>query len=152
MRNSTRLLPSLFCTYLLLSTLSCSSNSTSSLPTYNLQGSITVVGEKPDFAIGKGQQGGLGDDCFTGGGYSDIAEGMEVVVKNGKDETLAIGRLSGGKFTKAGSWDRSCTFNFSVQNIPETSFYVIQTGGRGEKQYSLSEMQQSNWNLEYSLR
>lgn len=146
MKNSIYSFSSLLSVCLVLGTIGCSSK-----PTYNLQGSVTVVGEKPDFAIGRGQQGGLGDDCFTGGGYSDIAEGMEVVVKNGKNETLAIGRLSNGKFTKAGDWDRSCTFNFSVQNLPKADFYVVQVGRRGEKQYSLSEMEQSSWRLEYSL-
>lgn len=143
MKNLIRSSSSLF---YVLSILGCSLSSE-----YKLEGSITLIG--PDFQTRQGQQGKVGDDCFTWGRYSDIAEGTEILVKNSKDETLAIGRLSGGKFTKADAsgWIMHCTFTFSVQNIPKAGLYVIENGKRGEKQYSLGELRKLDWTLEYSL-
>lgn len=137
---------SLFYVCLVLSTLGCSLR-----PKHDLQGSITVVGT--EFQTGRGQDGKVDDDCYTWGGYADIAKGMEVLVKNGEGKTLAIGRLSGGKFTKVDTagYRKTCTFSFSVQNIPKTEFYVVDAGRRGEKQYSFSELQELDWKLEYLL-
>lgn len=118
---------------------------------YKLNGSITVQGDKPDFAVGRGQRGTIGDTCFTSGGYSDLAEDMQVSIKNGKDETLALGRLSSGKFTKAEGWTMACTFTFTVANIPKSDFYKVEAGRRGVMSYSFQELEQANWRVDYSL-
>ncbi len=155
MTNLHRLFLTSTCYCAALVTFGCSSNLSSttskSNQTYNLKGSITVVSERQYFGIRQGKEGKPGEECFMVGPYSDIAEGMKIVVKNGKGEILAIGSMSGGKFNESGYTQSSCTFKFLVNNIPKSDFYIVEGGRRGENQYSFAEMEQSKWNLEYSL-
>lgn len=113
-----------------------------------------------------------GGSCSGEGGYSDIDEGQQVVVKDAEGRTLAKGNLGAGRlvgFPEATSGndedtdsdpDRSaaddldfsyCQFKFTVEDVPEADFYAVSVGRRGELTYSYAEMKKRDWKVSFSL-
>lgn len=76
-----------------------------------------------------------GSTCSGSGGYSDIDEGTQVTVKNGKGEVLTtttLGAGSGGRYV--------CTFPFSFQITEGEDRYVVTVSRRGDMSYSFNDL------------
>jgi len=78
--------------------------------------------------------------CFGSGGYSDIREGAGVTLKHGDGKLLGTGSLGAGT---GGS--SSCTFDYAIDNVPETAFYSLEISHRGALNFSLADMNASGW-------
>lgn len=96
--------------------------------------------------------------CQGGGPFGDVSQGAVVEVSDSKGETLAIGSLKPGTFSmdnfvkSSGGITTSCPMTFSVSKVPVVEGpYVVTVGTRGSRSYSLQELEQSNWILEYTL-
>ena len=87
------------------------------------------------------------EPCTGKGGYDDIRLGASVVVKDGKDVTLATGRLGPGKMTE----ERGCEFNLEVLNVPKADFYSIEVSHRGALTYARQELAAIGWSVAFEL-
>lgn len=117
-------------------------STTTTLPTETITGSIEL------------QEGMLSprDNCSGQGGYDDLTEGAQVVVKDGDGNVIGTGRLDAGRSVEAIAgtmW--FCTFDFSVEVPADRPFYVIEVSHRGELTYSLADMQENDWTLSLTL-
>jgi hypothetical protein len=73
-----------------------------------------------------------------------------VVVKNEKNEILAVGELGGDNY--AGQYAQvACKFPFLTKNMPKASFYQIKVGRRRSLKYSFDELRKAKWMVQFSL-
>lgn len=80
-----------------------------------------------------------GGGCHGQGGYSDIADGAQVVVTSGSD-TLGVGQLANSTYTGG-----NCVFQFVVENVPlGKRFYGVAVTHRGTIQEPESEAKSGN--------
>ncbi len=86
--------------------------------------------------------------CYGLGGYADIREGADVIVKDGSGKIIAKSKLVDDK---AGSSARGCAYTFEVADVPSADFYAVSVGRRGELTYSKSEMAAQGWKVSFSL-
>jgi hypothetical protein len=102
-----------------------------------------------------------GELCFPSSrsGYTDIAEGAQVVAKNSTGEIIGVCSLREGGLTGfgAGGFEvtdnnyngrlggADCTFDFTIVLSDVTSFYSVGTEGRGDLNYSHAQMESSGW-------
>jgi hypothetical protein len=118
------------------------------LASHTLSGDITVadteVSEFLDPSVITSATGGF---CTTSGGYSDIAFGTAVVVKDAKGEIIATGALGIGETTGS----RICQFPLTVKGIPNSDFYSVEVSHRGALSYSIDELESEDWTLHLSL-
>ena len=82
----------------------------------------------------------VGSGCQGTGGYADIVPGAQVTLKDGDGKTLGSTQLSSGTGTTS-----SCTFTFSIDNVPEVPFYSLEVSHRGAITESLAQMQADAW-------
>lgn len=87
--------------------------------------------------------------CRSKGGYEDIAEGAQVVVKDGAGSVLATTALGGGTQTVTDP-GADCVFEFSVA-VPDAEFYSIEVTHRGALTYSRVELEERGWTVSFSL-
>lgn len=89
--------------------------------TVSLVGTLKVTGH------GNGELDSLGGGSCTGsGGYSDIAEGAQVVITDDSGQTLAITHL------EPGAGDQfSCEFAFRADVPPGRGYYGVEVTHRG---------------------
>jgi len=121
--------------------------------THTLHGSISLTPDDRDFSWE------LDKPCSGSGGYSDLAGGTQVVVKDGSGSIIATGHLNEGTganpYVYKGTPDPeivdSCSFSFDVEGVPDSDFYSIEVGHRGAMTYSRAEMESMSWTLELSL-
>lgn len=76
-----------------------------------------------------------GSSCSGADGYSDIDEGTQVVVKNGKGDILAtttLGQGTGNRYR--------CSFPVSFDITEGQDRYLISTGRRGEISFAFTEL------------
>ena len=88
--------------------------------------------------------------CVGKGGYSDIGPHMQVVVMNGKRDIIATGTLE-PDYSSDGEDDYTCTYPFTIEDVPITNFYEIEIGRRGSVKFSLEEMKRKDWSLILSI-
>lgn len=69
---------------------------------------------------------GVTGPCHTTSGYTDIAEGTEVVISDDAGKTLSIGRLGAGSFNS----DGACSFPFTM-TVPAGKRFYITVSHRG---------------------
>jgi hypothetical protein len=81
----------------------------------------------------------------AGGGYSDIAAGGQVVVKDGAGRVLATTELSGGQVNT-----RGCTFDFQLE-VPDTDFYQVEVTHRGALTFARSDLAANEWHVSARL-
>lgn len=84
--------------------------------------------------------------CVGQGGYDDITEGADVVVKDQNGTVVATGSLQAG--TAQGG---DCVYPFRVAGVPKEAFYVVEVSHRGELHYSYAEMQGNGWTVAMTL-
>jgi len=110
---------------------------------------------------------GTASDCYGDGGYDDVEEGLQVVVRNGDDKLLATTHLENsagrtvsevlGSSSSYSSYGRTlveCKFTFEAKVPADEKFYAFTTGGsdrRGKLLYSKDEMEQKDWTVHISL-
>ena len=120
---------------------------------YTLTGSIEVwEGLRVLTSVPSGQRWQYGNLCATDRAFKDIYDGQSVVIRNANDTIVAIGKLGEGRFNQ--SQDSSlwtCTFKFSVPNVPESPFDTISVGGRKPLALTLEDLKARNWILEFTL-
>lgn len=110
---------------------------------------------------------GTASNCYGDGGYDDVEEGLQVLVRNGDDKLLAttslensVGRTVAdvlGEKTSYSSFTRTlveCTFTFTAKVPAGEKFYAFSTGGnerRGKLMYSKADMEEKDWKVSISL-
>jgi hypothetical protein len=107
-------------------------------PTHDITGTFTLSDSDVDWSA---------SSCSGTGGYSDITEGLGVTVKDGDGKTIATGRLVDDP---KGSSASRCHYTFTVA-APESDFYAIAVGRRGELTYSKAELEQQGWEVGFVL-
>lgn len=92
----------------------------------------------------------VGSVCRGTGGYSDINEGMEVLLKS-NGVTLDVARFSPGSLSRvdtptpprgvyAVKSTTHCSFRFTLAVPPGHDFYTVTVGRRGERTYTWEEI------------
>jgi hypothetical protein len=88
-----------------------------------------------------------GASCRGQGGYSDIAPGAPVTVKNESGEILGAGTLGVGS-----SVSGTCIWSVQLSGVPSgEKFYSAEVGDRGAITYSEAELAAADWTFELSL-
>lgn len=99
-----------------------------------VEGTFTLRDSNPSYyypSIASGYS-----SCWGSGGYSDISQGVEVVIKNGSGKVLAhtqLGRGHGSSY--------SCEFPFTVKLTEGEDDYVVSVGRRGEVHFTFEQLQ-----------
>jgi hypothetical protein len=88
-----------------------------------------------------GTTGKNSTSCWGVGGYSDIREGLQVVVRDSSSRILATAALA---FDSA---EFTCSLKWQVQNVAKSDFYSIEIGRRGELIYSHAELESSRFRV-----
>lgn len=80
-----------------------------------------------------------GSTCHGQGGYSDIAPGAQVVIRDAAGKSVGLGRLEGGTPSDGGS---VCEFDFTVRNINAGGGgpYSVEIAHRGEVSFNRGEL------------
>lgn len=144
-----------------------SDGATEAAATESVSGSFTVTGTWDSIAVMSpdGTVTSLADStyvtqmgewCQGTGGYDDIQEGAQVVIKNAEGKTLAFGSLEPGEISGMPPDDLaedgwSCTLPFTVSGLPTVDTYAVTLGSRGEILYSHEDMVANDWTVELSL-
>lgn len=93
--------------------------------TFTLEGSLTLVDAY-----------GTSSSCATYGGYSDIAPGADVTVRDAEGTVVASGALQSGRMSGAG-----CRFPFAIADVPGGSaFYQVEVTHRGLVTFTADEL------------
>lgn len=79
--------------------------------------------------------------CEGEDGYDDMTNGGSVTIRSGKGETLGTGDLKGGLVTAS----HGCGFVFEVPEVPDSDFYRIAVGHRGDIEFSRSDLAEQGW-------
>lgn len=96
---------------------------------------FTVIGTLTLIDSGNENLGGGG--CEGGGGYSDMTEGAQVVVRDATGKTIAVDALQAG--TRADSV--TCEFGFEIFDVPPAGGgpYSVEVSHRGEISFTQAE-------------
>lgn len=106
--------------------------------TFLLRGYLTLYDDEARYQ---------GDYCTGTGGYSDIASGTQVVIRDGENSIIGVGRLDSSG-VEQDSW--GCNFMFEVE-VPETEFYQLEVSSRGQLVYTFEEFEYLDWTIETTL-
>lgn len=78
-----------------------------------------------------------GAACEGGGLHADIAEGAQVVVRDGGGKPVAVGELSGGVVQES-----NCSFALTVEGVPtRRPFYTLEVPHRSQNHYTAAKIQ-----------
>jgi len=100
--------------------------------THTLTGSFVLI--NPDL-INK-----LGRYCTGQRGYGDLRQGTRVTLWDAHSNIIATGATSTGI-----QGESECTFNFSLDDVPEVEEYHLQFTDRPVSVFGRSQLEQSNW-------
>ena len=70
-------------------------------------------------------------------GYSDIAPGTTVTVKNQSETIIGTGSLGAANSDTSRS---TCSFPFTVSGLPDATFYVVTISHRGDQTYQRADL------------
>lgn len=105
---------------------------------------ITAYGSVTLRASSRGDIAYLAAGCRGTGGYSDLAQGAQVVVQDGSGTTLAIGQLDAGIGESYVAPYGACQFGFTVPGAPAgKGFYRIEISHRGAVNYTEAQLDTS---------
>jgi len=88
------------------------------------------------------------DTSQSNDGYTDIAAGEQVIVKNASGTTIGTGMLGSGHPL---SDDANCHYDFTVVGLPDSSYYEIGLGSRGTQTFSESQFISDHWSITLTL-
>jgi hypothetical protein len=90
-----------------------------------------------------------GTACQGDGGYSDIRGGTEVVIHDAAGKVIATGQLADGVGSDFATDEiaLTCTFHFTVRDVPEQDFYGIEVSHRGTVQFSAAQIERGDVEL-----
>jgi hypothetical protein len=111
------------------------------IETIRISGTLTLAGGY-DF---DGPEGRTATTCWGVGGYSDIREGLQVVVRDSSSKILASTSLVFDNATFA------CRLKWRTDNVPRSDFYSIEIGRRGELIYSYEELESLRFRSDSTL-
>jgi hypothetical protein len=131
----------------LLTVAACSDGAEAEDPDeFTARGTLTMPNTTG--AIDWEMYGETGETCWGGIDYVDIAEGAEVIIRNGKGDSVGLGTLEAGTLTKSAR-GRTCAWEFTVEDIPdEGELFTIEIGRRGEVTFKRDDAD----NIQVSLR
>lgn len=106
-----------------------------------------------------------GEPCTGSGGYSDVAPGAPVIVRNGAGDTIATSELELGRsIGEDGKIERDgqnvtqtfgavegCRFTFTIDDVPNSKFYAVEVSHRGALTYSKKQMEERAWKVSLTL-
>jgi hypothetical protein len=95
----------------------------------------------------------MSEPCEGWSGYDDIHAGAPVLIKDAAGTVVGTGALEPGKLriVDQQDFDTSCVFSFEVSDVADSDFYSVDVAGRGDLNYSRSELDMANWNVYASL-
>lgn len=98
---------------------------------FTATGTLTL--SSPD---GNGISGGA--SCVGTGGFNDIREGTQVVIRDETGTTVGVGQLEAA----SASLSTRCTFAFTVDGVPTgADFYEVEISHRGGITFSQEELE-----------
>lgn len=99
-----------------------------------VRGHLTLTDSDINWLVGT--EVGDGNACEGMGGYDDIAQGAEVVVRDSQGDRVGVGHLGAGK----GAGESSCRFAFSVSDVDSDSKLLsVEITHRGEITFKRAE-------------
>lgn len=100
----------------------------------DVKGTLTLSGGPRDLHT-LTEDPASGDPCEGDSGYSDIAEGTAVVVRNSKGDKIGLSSLKAGKIK-----DGACVFPFEVSDAKGSGkIFSVEVAHRGEVSFKKSE-------------
>ena len=108
---------------------------TSSWANTTMTGQMTVVTSTSTLSSSYTSYGSSGGSCVTYRGFSDIAEGVSVTVRDSSGAIAGVGRLEAGRSSSYG-----CTFPFTVADLPRSEFYTVEISHRGEVTFTADDV------------
>ena len=90
-----------------------------------------------------------GSTCYGKGDYSDVTEGLGIVVRNSQGTIMARGSLEAGEVTDIAF--KECQFTFAVSSIPFSEFYELAVGSRVQQVYSHADLEKLDWHVDLPL-
>lgn len=89
-------------------------------------------------------QGAQGKPCEGKGGYSDIAAGMQVTLKDGDTvlDVASFGEGTTGPVVGTGKYavPQTCVFAFTLHVPRGHQFYTVSVGRRGDRTYTYNQI------------
>lgn len=86
----------------------------------------------------------VGSPCRGAQGYEDVAQGVQVTVRDANGTTLALGELSEGDLSYGvgeAPMDATCRLAFAIPDVPAgEKFYSIEVSDRGDVAYPEDEL------------
>lgn len=98
----------------------------------------------------RGPAPSAGELCRGTGGYDDVREGAQVVVKDGGGKIIASTSLSSGKVARP-EYTWRCQFEFTIEDVPKADFYQIEVSHRGALTYPRQELEERGWFVSFTL-
>jgi hypothetical protein len=80
--------------------------------------------------------------CYGTGGYSDVSDGAQVIIRDGNNNILGVGRLEDTDLSGA----FGCSYIFTME-VPEAPFYQIEFSHRSPLVYTFEEMEDMGWEV-----
>lgn len=106
------------------------------LETITVNGSISLKDDSPNYYSPSISVSG--SSCSGSGGYSDIDQGTQVIVKNGKGDILTTTVLEQGT---GGIYQCSFPFSFDIKEGEDR--YIVTVSHRGDMSYSFGDLKGS---------
>jgi len=119
----------------------CGSTASTETPAgHTVTGTLRVVVSHSSYAS---------PDCSAlSGGFSDIAAGTQVIVKDDGGKIVGTGQLKNEGVRNSST---ECEYSFSVGPVPDRPFYSVEVSHRGAQTYSLDQMKAQGWKIQLSL-
>lgn len=108
-------------------------------PKHTINGTFTLYGDSDSIST-------IGATCEGDGGYSDLAPGMPITVKDENGKILGATTLGTG----TGS-SNQCTFTFVLDGVGEANIYSVEGGRRGAVSYPRSQLESAGWTVALSI-
>ncbi|MGQ0846519.1 MAG: hypothetical protein ACT4QF_20545 [Sporichthyaceae bacterium] len=115
-------------------------------PSRTITGSISLI-DPDNSAQWAAASRSASTACQGDGGYSDMRAGSSVSVSDSAGKIVGVSALETGRAQSSGV----CEFSFRVPSLPDSDFYQVQVGRRGQLPSSAAELKKNNWTVELSL-
>jgi hypothetical protein len=89
--------------------------------------------------------------CQGTNGYDDVGTGTAVVVRDADGTIVGTGRLVTEDAPRTSPTPHNCEWTFEVADLPDSTFYSVEVGDRGELTYSQAELEAMDWVVSATL-